>query len=236
MSLPKVLVGVVTYEGKDYVWDKFYNNIKNFSYPDFEVMIVDNSRTKKYYLKLKKRTKEDKRFHVHHVSRGDTSREAQAKSLNKIRDYALENDFDYFLSLESDLIPPRDVIERLISHNKQVVGCVYLIGYADSEAQPPRPCLFGHNGKDGTKNLTKEQGYGMFGTGVQPIHGCGIGVTLIHKSILQKIRFWYILDKPVKHSDVLFFMDYHNKGYQAYVDTDMIIPHYNSKWDHVVDK
>lgn len=238
---PKVLVGITIYEGKDYVWDKFYENLRKFTYPNFEVLIVDNSSNKAYYKKLLKKTKKHPNTKVVHVDRGGTSREAQARSLNYIRDYFLDNNFDYFLSLESDLLPPTDIIERLISHNKLVVGCIYLIGYAHSESQPPRPCLFGvkpnpNGGFTGTFNYPPEEGFGFFGNGVVPIHGCGIGVTLIARKILERFRFWYDLNPPIKHSDVLFYMDLHNNGYVVYVDTDMIIPHYNSEWDLVTDK
>jgi len=239
---PKVLIGIVTYEGKDYVWDKFWSNIKNLSYDNYDIMITDNSPTKKYYSKLKKRLKHEKNVTIKHVNRGDTSREAQAKCLNLIRDKVLKEDYDYFMCIESDLIPPRDIIERLMSHNLPSVGCIYLIGYADSDSQPPRPCLFGlRPGKDGndgigTYNLPPAEGFGMFGTGVKQIHGCGLGATLIKRNILERIRFWYDLREPVKHSDVLYYMDIHNEGIPNYVDTDLIIPHYNSKWDDVTDK
>lgn len=240
MNHPKVLVGITIYEGKDYVWEKFYDNIKNFSYPNYQVLIVDNTSHKKYYQKLLKRTKNNPLVTVVHTERGGTSREAQARSLNIIRDECLRGGYDYFLSLESDLIPPRDIIERLISHDKPVVGCVYLIGYDYSDSQPPRPCLFGVKKNDeggaSTFNYPPEQGFSFFGRGVVPIHGCGIGVTLISRKILERFRFWYDLNPPIKHSDVLFYMDLHNNGIQNYVDTDMIIPHYNSAWDLVTDK
>ena len=241
MSNPKVLIGVVTYEGKDYIWDKFWKNLTQLSYPNFDVMIVDNSATKNYYHQLKKKkTKGFDRVTVAHVNRGQTSREAQAKSLNKIRKKALDEGYDYFLSIESDLLPPKDIIERLICHRVGVVGCIYLIGYEGSKNQPPRPCLFGvrrdRTGLVKTFNYPPKEGFGFFGNGLQQIHGCGIGTTLIRREILEKFKFWYHLEPPVKHSDVLFYMDLHNHGYPAYVDTDIIIPHYNSKWDDVPDK
>ena len=76
----------------------------------------------------------------------------------------------------------------------------------------------------------------MFGTGVKEIHGCGLGATLIKRSILERFQFWYDLNEPVKHSDVLYYMDLHNAGIPNFVDTDLIVPHYNSKWDDVADK
>ena len=236
---PKVLVGIVTYEGKDYIWDKFINNIKSLTYPNFDVMIVDNTKDKKYYNKLNRRLK-DTDIIIKHVNRGDTSREAQARSLNTIRDYFLENNYDYFMSIESDLIPPRDIIQRLMRHNKLVVGTIYLIGFHYSKTQPPRPCLFSvrkkKNGSGEMETYNIPNGFDYFGNGLVKIHGCGIGCVLIDKSILQKVKFWYHLDPPVKHSDVLFYMDLHNMGIPVYIDSDLIIPHHNSDWKDVADK
>ena len=240
MSFPKVLVGVVTYDKKGYMDDLFYGNIEGMSYPNFDVIIVDNSSDKKYYSKLKRRFKNKKNYVVKHVSRGDTSREAQAKSLNKLREHFLAGDYDYLMLIESDLVPPKDIIERLMNHKVSVVGSVYLIGYADSKTQPPRPCLFGVKRKEGgeakTFNYPPSEGFAMFGKGLIQVHGCGFGSTLMKRDIIERFRFWYDLNPPIKHSDVLFYMDMHNATIPIYVDSDMIIPHYNSDWNQVTDK
>lgn len=240
MTAPKVLLGIVVYDGKDYIWDKFWENIKNLSYPNLDIVIVDNSKTKKFYSKIKRKNKRMKNIQIIHVGRGQTSREAQAKSLNRIRDIMLNGDYEYFMSIESDLIPPRDIIERLMSYNVGVVGSMYLIGYADSKTQRPRPCLFGidkkPDGSVGTINYPPEKGFAFFGNGLMQIHGCGIGAALFKRNIMERFRWWYDLNPPIKHSDVLFYMDLHNQGVPVYVDTNMIIPHYNSKWDDVQDK
>lgn len=239
---PKVLVATTIYEGKDYVFDLFYNNLKKLDYDNYDILIVDNSRTKKYYSKLKR-----KGVPVVHVNRGLNSRVAHAKSLNKIREVFLKGDYDYWLSVESDLIPPVDIIQRLMGHDKPAVGCMYTIGYADSKSEPPRPCLFvteqipGEKDSFGrqqlrTRNLNPEEAYPLFGSGVMPIHGCGIGTCLIKREILEKFPFKYELNTPkVMHSDVLFYMDLHNAGIQNYVDTDVIVPHHNSNWNLVKD-
>jgi len=237
MSSPKVLLGIVTYEGKDYVFDKFWKNIQSLTYDNFDVVVIDNTRTKKYYSKLKRRG-----VPVIHINRGANSRIAQAKSLNKIRDIMLKGDYEYFMSIESDLIPPIDIIQRLMTHNVDVVGCMYIIGMMSMKNQPPRPCLFVTEPKKDkpnsfrTANLDADVGFGLFGHGVIPIHGCGLGTTLIKRNIMEDIPFKYDLNKgKVIHSDVLFYMDMNNLKKTVYVDTDIIIPHFNSDWNLVKD-
>jgi len=232
---PKVLLGIVTYDGKAYIDKEFFNNLKNLSYPNVDVFVVDNSVNKKYYNNLKRRG-----LDVKHINRGQNSREAQAKSLEVIRKKALKENYDYFMSIESDLLPPVDIIERLMSYNKQVVGSMYLIGYANSKTQIPRPCLFAVRNKKGGKgvetyNIPADDGWNFFGHGVVKVHGCGLGATLIHRSVLEKVRFWYYMSTVVKHSDVLFYADLANLGIDIFVDTDILLPHFNSDWNKVAD-
>jgi len=238
-TYPKVLIGVTIYEAKDYIWEEFFENIQRLSYPNYDIVIVDNTRRKKYYNKLLKRTKNYGNTRVFHVDRGENSRVAHSRSLNKIRQILLDEGYDYFMSIESDLLPPIDIIERLISHNKLTVGCLYQIGFDYSKSQPPRPCLFDvttkADGTAATRNLPPEEGYGFFGHGVVPIHGCGLGCTLIKRELVEKFPFWHYLEGDIKHSDVLFYLDLHNAKIQAYVDTDIIIPHYNQDWRLVKD-
>lgn len=234
MSLPKVLVATTIYEGKDYIIDRYYKNLLNLSYPNYDILLVDNSRDNKYKKELVRRG-----YNVVHVSRGKHSREGVANGLNYIRKYALNHGYDYWMSIECDLIPPRDIIERLMLHQKTIIGCIYVIGYQDSKNQPPRPCLFGlgrkkDTGELHTFNYTPKEGFEFFGTGLREIHGCGLGCTLVKTDLLKKIEFWY-MDADIKHSDVYMYMDLHNMGHSVYLDSDIIIPHYNSKWDIVPD-
>lgn len=232
----KVLLGILTYEGKDYVWDKFWHNIQRLTYPNLDIVIVDNGKDKSYYSKLKRRTKHLSNVTVYHVKRAETSRESMAISLNKLRSHFLKGDYSHLMMIESDLVPPVDIIERLMSHNEGVVGSVYLIGHDDVKSQPPRPCLFSVDYEtNGTRNLEPDVGFGYFGKGVVPIHGCGFGSTLFKRWVIERFMFTYDLGMPIKHTDVMFFKDYHNSGFQAYVDTDLIIPHYPSKWEKVKD-
>lgn len=240
MTVPKVLVGVVTYEGKDYCWNKFYKALKNLDYPNFEVLIVDNTRSKRYYKELVKRTKKDDFITVERAERGENSRVAHANSLNVIRQRVLEGGYDYFMSIESDLTPPSDIIQRLLSHRKPVVGCIYMIGYPWSKKYPPQACLFQKesdgNGGYRTKRLDHDDGWLYFGAGLQPVHGCGLGTTLIRASVLKDVKFWYYIGNgEPKHSDVLFYRDLDELKIPVYVDTDIVIPHYNSSWDLVKD-
>lgn len=232
MKLPRVLVGVCTYEGKDYIWEHFKKAMESFSYPNYDVMIVDNSRSGKYAKKLRKESPKD--WVIEKIPRPENTRIGHEQSLNKIRDYFLSSDYDYLLIVESDLLPPMDTIERKLSTGCSVIGSIYYIGHAKDPKRAPSPCLFKRvNNK--TNILSAEEGWGMYGTGVRRIHGCGLGTTLVHRSIIERFPFKHYLGNPPKHADVLFFMDLENNGVPVHVDTDVIVPHFPSDWDYVED-
>jgi len=232
--LPKVLVAAPTYDGKDYVLDKWVEAVKNLSYPNYDWCLVDNSDNTSYTKKLRM-----KGVKVLHVERGNNSRDAIANAQNHIRQIVLNGGYDYWLSLESDLIPPKDIIEKLMLQGKAIIGTIYMIGFENSRNEPQRPCLFVLDSKNGgvlgTRNLTPEEGFKMVGTGVQQVHGVGLGCTLIKRAVLERFSFWHDQRFNNKHSDVYFYMDLHNNGIPVYVDTNTVVQHYNKPWNLVKD-
>lgn len=230
---PKVLVAMPTYEGKDYMFKECTSAIMNFTYPNFEFIIIDNSKDVHYYLKLRRRGFKN----VHRVPRGENSRQALCNAQNFAREKMLNENFDYLLFVESDLIPPPDTIERLISHNVPVVGVVYLLGTGEIK----RPCIFVKEYKEealgmGTRLITPDEFPDYLNKGLQRVHGTGLGTTLIRRDIMQRFYFWHDERFNNKHSDVYLFMDLDNNGIPVYVDTDIFVEHRPSDWSNVKDK
>lgn len=115
MKYPKVLLNCPTYDKKSYCWQKWRDMIKSLSYPNFDVLFVDNSKDKKYFEEI------SKDFNVIHKHIEGDPRKVVSESRNILRDEFFKGDYDYFFSLEQDVFPPFDVIERLISHDKDIV-------------------------------------------------------------------------------------------------------------------
>jgi cellulose synthase/poly-beta-1,6-N-acetylglucosamine synthase-like glycosyltransferase len=125
--MPKVLICAPQHESKNYVWDKWIENVNNFTYPKdrLEIFIADNSKSKDNYNKLK--SYGIKAVHTPQHEKGilytiNDSHEA-------CRQYAIKGNFDFMLHLETDIIPPIDVIERLMNNNKKVCSALYDIFY-----------------------------------------------------------------------------------------------------------
>lgn len=244
---PRVLVGITTYEGKDYMFPKCYKAAREFDYPSdrYDVLVVDNSDDKgRYFRKLKKRGVS----WVEHISRGANSREALTKSQNLIRKRFLAGDYDYLLMLESDLLPEKDQLKRLLSFSKPVVGSTYFIGTGDVKV----PCIFLSDvkveGFQGTRPIgvirknnvnvgtDYEEVKRFLGTGLRQVHGCGLGCTLIRRSVVEDTPFWCDARFDNKHSDVYFYLDLERSRTPVFVDTDRVVPHFPSKWEEVKDR
>jgi len=259
---PKVLIGTPIYDKKYYALEKQLKHIKNLKYTNYDQVFFENSKSDKYYYKLK-----EKGLKVVRVNRGNNSRDALANSMNMMRQYCLKNDYDYMLVLENDLFPDPYIIQRLLSHDKQVVGSYYLIGLDEDEEKyielvkkvhrntisPEEfnkamkglfikiPCLFilerkQDSGFLGTRIITRQEGLNMFRTGLRKIHGCGLGATLIHKDIVKRFPFYYDNRFSDKHPDVYFYADLQDAGVDVYVDTSVCVTHEPSDWKKIKDR
>jgi hypothetical protein len=245
--LPRVMVGVTTYEGKDYIFHKCMKHIKELDYPQhlIDVFVVDNSASPNYFYKLRRRGYSN----LYRVGRGDNSREALTNSQNKLRALCLEGGYDYLFFVESDLLISPDSLKRLLSYGKPVVGSTYNIGRGEEFI----PCIFldvvTPEGFLGTRALGIVQEGGKmsyypaeidsFFAGKEPIkrvHGCGLGCTLVSKDIVSRFPFWCDSRFDNKHSDVYFYLDLKNSGIPVYVDVTVVVPHFPSDWGAVKDR
>jgi glycosyltransferase involved in cell wall biosynthesis len=230
-DLPKVLVFSPTYEGKDYIFKEFWNAIQNLTYPNFEFIMIDNSRTEYYYKKLMKQGVPCAR-----VPRGGNSRQALSNAQNYARKKGVEENFDYILSIESDIIPPPDTIQRLLAHDQRVVGALYYIGTDGYQL----PCVFFiqelPDGSVKTRLIKAEEIPKFLNTGLRQVHGMGVGCTLVRRDVFIKYIFWYDERFDNKHSDVYFYMELQNARIPVYCDTNFLVQHYPSKWSEVKDK
>ena len=126
MYYPKILIAFPTSDKKDYCVDEFIQQIKSFTYPLYDIFVVDNSKDSKH---VRKFWKEGIKA-IHEPLKGDF-REELARHQNIIKDYFLAGDYDYLMMIESDVFTGECILEKLVSYaevyNAGVVTATYEI-------------------------------------------------------------------------------------------------------------
>ena len=209
---PKVLVGCPTCDVYGYCLQEYLQGVKDLTYPNYDLLIVDNSKDKEYYKKI-----------CADVVKGEYVEPAVKRiviSRNILRKEVLEK-YDYFLSLEQDVIPPKDIIERMLKSGKKLVTGVYYNFQMINGKNQLRPLLWKRIGKDRVKALSFEE---IEGGSLMEVGACGLGCLLIDKEILKNIKFRYDPNDN-GFDDMWFCQDTFNQGHKIFADTSLKCKH-----------
>jgi hypothetical protein len=220
----RVLVGTPHSDKKNYCIEDYISAIKSLSYKNIDVLIVDNSESRKNYKRFIKEG-----FKAIHIKpKNHSIQHILAESHEAIRKYAVANNYDYLLHLESDLIPPTNVIESLMLHNLPIVSAMYMINFGkDSHLMAQNMETFGNLRE--TINVENGNDLLMVDGTLKPTFHCGLGCILIHKKILKLFEFRH--EKGVAmHPDSFFAFDIDALGIKKFIDTSVLCEHNNSEW------
>jgi GT2 family glycosyltransferase len=239
---PRVLVGCPTAMVKNDSIRAYMKGLESLTYPQFDVVIEDNSLTTDYAEKLKwlgekfreKRPECGFRvIHSGHVS--PRVRERIIHGRNKIREIVLKEKYDYFFSLEQDIVCPPDTIQKLLSHQKEVVGGVYYNKVQLGGREQKTPVLMIYP-DDNAKNEKRAEWVGftaLFPSRLLEVASIGLGCVLISRSTLEKIAFRY-KEGDAAFDDMYFAMDLHREKIPCYADTAILCAHYfNEAYKHI---
>jgi len=229
---PKILVGVITAQPYAYCLDAFCASLKGIDYRHFDALFVDNSVGDDYLNVIK-----TKGYMVVKGPHTESVKERLVNSRNILRDYFLKHDYDYFFSVEQDVIVPSHVLTTLVAHNKQIVSGVYfkLIdatltkgGRAVKKTKALMPLLYDFAPKE-IKNKMRWMNYkDVQGDKLILIKACGLGCVLIHRDVLEKIAFT-VRKQESGFDDVWFCEEALNKGFTLYADTGIKCKHLTSQ-------
>lgn len=216
-GFPYVLIGAPTNIRKEYILERYIGRLKELTYPNYEIVLADNSKSDEFKKKI-----ESYGIKCLKTDWYEGSRARIVESRNALRQYMLENNFDYYLSIETDVIPPRDIIEQLLQHDKEICGgWYYILPFGRS-----RPCIARDwTLVDGNRlanvpppavSLAKDRLFKVFlGS---------MGIMLFKRNVLEKIKF-KVYEHFSHHDDTWFFFDAENNGFEIWVDTDMLVCH-----------
>ncbi len=218
-NYPRVLIGCPTSYRHQHSIKPFIARLKKLTYPNFNVLFVDETEKDGYADYLKKE--------------GYTVIKNYPKSADKIGRIIenrntlikkfLEENYDFLLFLDSDVIPPNDVIERLIRHNAAITAGVYAANQLVNNKQKIAPVLRGLTEyKEYSRVIELEE---IEGERFFEIFGCGFGCCLIKRAVLEKVSLRYNLHLN-SSEDFIFCYDARTKyGFKTFVDTSVKCTH-----------
>ena len=229
-NTPKVLVAGPISSVKDYCFDEWVDNVKNFTYTNYDVLLVDNSVENSFSEKIKQQG--IKFFHITTEKNKKSLLKRLAISHELVRRYTLSNDYDYLLHLETDVIPPKDIIEKLLfkihsDNNKLCLAAMYQY-LTNSKRKPLLQTILTE------ENLIRSVVPQNLNTNlidgeVKKVYSAGLGCVLMKKELLKKIKFRHI-ENTGYFTDVLFVGEMYNKKIPYYVDTSILCTHRNKDW------
>ncbi|MDP7115510.1 MAG: glycosyltransferase [Candidatus Woesearchaeota archaeon] len=226
MAEPKILIGTVTCDKYGYCLDEFLGAVKDLSYENYEVCIVDNSKDDAYAERLR-----GKGLNVKRLPHKEEVREMLIEGHNFLKEKALQDGFDYLFILDQDVIVPFNVIKRLTGHGKKIVTGLYYnifnVRYntqmgSEEKENELMPVLY-KEGSDENKvvQFTVDE---VREPKFLEIRQCGTGCLLVAREVLEKVGFRHVTGSK-NFDDTWFCSDVRKKGYKIYCDTSMKCTH-----------
>ena len=237
----KILIACPVYGGMDYCFRDFINHLKAIEYFKFDIVIFDNSKSKKFFRKIRK-------IKGIEVFYDDTTEEKNKfrliSSRNKILDYAKENNYDSLLMMDCDVMVPSNILGVLMSHNKDVVSGLYFNIFNVSGENKLLPVCyqtleeedylemkrknmvpsFVNSREDIRRNITRKEIENGFLEVLYPSAGC---MLLSKKAFSSGARYGLFEGKnnlPTT-DDIYFFKELRKKGFKLYCDPNMVCQH-----------
>ena len=226
---PKVLVGCPTHKVKEYCLKDYSKIVKSLTYSNYDVLLVDNTKGNSYYKKIK-----EENIPVVKGPYYEGAMDRIVASRNILREEVLKGNYDYFLSLEQDVVPPKNIIESLLKHNKKVISAVYFnFRIANNERKPmPMLCFKPKNEKKDIMYYLPEE-YIFQKPALYKIFASGLGCLLIHRDVLEKIKFRH---GDEGFDDVWFSKDCRENNIDIFADTSLKCDHITlkgGKWSNI---
>ncbi len=92
----------------------------------------------------------------------------------------LKTKFEWLVMLDSDVLPPPDFLQRLLAHNKKIVG-----GWYKTQGGTNQPVVYDFvENKDGINYWDKRQAAGI---GLEKVGAAGAGIWLMHHDVAQAL-------------------------------------------------
>ena len=227
----KVLLGCPINIVKEYCLPDWFELIKNLTYPNYDIFLVDNSRNPNFHRDL---AEEHDLDIAHNPPGGKEARKYMAESIEMVRGRAVDGGYSHLFILECDIFPPPQIIELLICQQKPVIGT----GYWTEHGPDTRIQLLASDQHDlstyTTRTLKWYETLNFYDGRTKYMFANGNGCILIERDVFTNLTFHIVEDEP-GHADSFFHVDLFQMGIENLVDTSIIPRHWNSRWAAVTD-
>jgi len=230
----KILIGCPTCDRYEYCIDEYLERVQNIidhsKEHEIDYLLVDNSKKDEFYNKLK-----SKGVNIIKSSHLENVKERITYSRNILRQKILNENYDYFFSLEQDIMPEKDILNKLLFHKKDIISAYYskpvLVGLKDKETGEIHNAVleFSLIWIQDNDKIKRALPQNLKNKGVLEVGGFGIGCVLISKKVLEKIKFKFIKDKN-SFDDLLFCKDSKDNGFKLFLDSNIQVKHLHKPW------
>ena len=145
---------------------------------------------------------------------------------NLIADWVVKG-FDYLFAVDYDVSFASDTLEKLLSHDKDVVSGIYRQRNPDTQTLE----IFEENDRDGYSHVEWEK---IRGQGLVRIGACGFGCVLVKRQVMADIGYpQFVYKSAIDHNntfseDLYFAKKAKEKGFEIYADTTILCDHTGS--------
>jgi len=136
LKVPKILVTCPTHQCKEYSMQQWIDMAKNLTYPNYDILMVDNSPDDSY---VKKWGNQVPMIHLPNQDQ-DPQRMGNriCASMSVIQKHFLKGNYTHWMNIEADNIPPKDVIETLLKYGQDadwISHCYQALPWGDTVQQ-----------------------------------------------------------------------------------------------------
>lgn len=149
-------------------------------------------------------------------------------SRDYIAHFAVENDYDYVLYADSDMIFTREDVERLLAHKVGICSGLYVTRRGENKNVAYTKVIKRRRFPYRAPKLINDTETSGFGH----ISACGFGFVLIKTSVLKTMfKYYKSLFEPFKGvgEDIAFCLRARRCGFYTFVDRDVKIGHIGEK-------
>src|SRR3989344_3533629 len=223
----KILVGCPTCDLYEYCLEDYAHSIRNLHAPPYEIVLADNSKTDDFLHQLRL-----KGFTALKIPWHESAKERITGSRNALRKMVLDEKYEWFFSVEMDVMVPQDALEKLLARKEKIVAGLYYTRQTDEKKQVKllqvAQCFVKEKKWDQLRFPNAEE---LKSKKPFPVAYAGLGCLLIHRSVLEKIEFRYKKTKDGEggFDDIWFGFDAWRKGFKVMLDPAV-------ECEHLIDK